>query len=315
MQLYFHPVSDHSHRVRLFLSTLGIEAEIITVDLAKGAHKQPDFLQLNRFGQVPVLVDGNTVLSDSSSILVYLAQKRAAKLIGCRIRRRVPQPFAEGPNSVFIREPVSNISPFRRLRLLSLRNYLIHAVGLLLLFRSEHRQQPRHIRRRSGLLRLNEEYRPRCPVFARPLKEAEWEPGAGTLLEPAEAHGLTPEFGCRSCTCGTCRVCVIAGKAAYEAQTGTECGDTEALICCAVLAASESGEAGPLHLDIPATRNPVRQLSPGGLTILLPRYACYVRPSSRRTLDRSRSSETEMSATISMMDRPAGVTSITARSV
>jgi glutathione S-transferase len=107
MQLYFHPVSDHSHRVRLFLSILGIEAEIITVDLAKGAHKQPDFLQLNRFGQVLVLVDGNTVLSDSSSILVYLAQKRAAKLIGCRIRRRVPQPFNCGCLSWQARLPMA----------------------------------------------------------------------------------------------------------------------------------------------------------------------------------------------------------------
>jgi ferredoxin len=164
---------------------------------------------------------------------------------------------------VFIREPVSNIAPFRRLRLLSLRNYIIHAAGLLPLSRSEHLRQPSSYTETFGPASIKRRIpspmpgKPWCRaskavqvLFTRSLKEAEWELGAGTLLEPAEAHGLRPEFGCRSCTCGTCRVCVIAGKAAYEAQTSTECGDTEALICCAVLAASESGEAGPLHLRI-----------------------------------------------------------------
>ncbi len=45
------------------------------VDLRKGAHKQPDFLQLNTFGQVPVLDDNGTVIPDSNAILVYLARR------------------------------------------------------------------------------------------------------------------------------------------------------------------------------------------------------------------------------------------------
>src|SRR5258708_21201005 len=75
MKLYFHPLSGHSHRARLFLSLLDVDHEAIEVDLSKGAHKAPDFLKLNPFGQVPVLVDGDTVISDSNSILVYLAKK------------------------------------------------------------------------------------------------------------------------------------------------------------------------------------------------------------------------------------------------
>lgn len=75
MKLYFHPLSGHSHRARLFLSLLDVDHETIEVDLSKGAHKAPDFLKLNPFGQVPVLVDGDTVISDSNSILVYLAKK------------------------------------------------------------------------------------------------------------------------------------------------------------------------------------------------------------------------------------------------
>ncbi|MHC1551557.1 glutathione S-transferase family protein [Phyllobacterium sp. K27] len=75
MKLYFHPLSGHAHRARLFLSLVGQKFELIEVDLARGEHKTPEFLALNSFGQVPVLVDGETVISDSNAILVYVARK------------------------------------------------------------------------------------------------------------------------------------------------------------------------------------------------------------------------------------------------
>jgi glutathione S-transferase len=73
--LYRHALSGHSHRVETFLSILGLSADIVDVDLANGAHKQPDYLAKNRFGQVPVLEDGSDTLSDSNAILVYLATR------------------------------------------------------------------------------------------------------------------------------------------------------------------------------------------------------------------------------------------------
>ena len=75
MKLYYHPLSGHAHRAHLFLSILGADFELVKVDLQSGAHKGPDFLRLNRFGQVPVLDDSGTILSDSNAILVYLAKK------------------------------------------------------------------------------------------------------------------------------------------------------------------------------------------------------------------------------------------------
>ncbi len=75
MKLYVHPLSGHSHRAVLFFSLINQPVELIEVDLVKGAHKAPDFLKINRFGQVPVLVDGNTVIADSNGILVYAAKK------------------------------------------------------------------------------------------------------------------------------------------------------------------------------------------------------------------------------------------------
>ncbi|MGY4495391.1 glutathione S-transferase family protein [Pseudomonas sp. TE3610] len=74
IKLYHVALSGHAHRAQLMLSLLQLPTELITVDLAKGEHKTPAFLALNPFGQVPVLDDNGTVLSDSNAILVYLAK-------------------------------------------------------------------------------------------------------------------------------------------------------------------------------------------------------------------------------------------------
>jgi glutathione S-transferase len=79
MKLHYHPISGHAHRAQLFLGLLGLEHELIEVDLASGAHKSPDFLAMNMFGQVPVLEDEDTIISDSNAILVYLAKKANAQ--------------------------------------------------------------------------------------------------------------------------------------------------------------------------------------------------------------------------------------------
>jgi glutathione S-transferase len=75
MKLYYHPLSGHAHRARLFLGLLGVPHELVEVDLANRAHKAPDFLALNRLGQIPVLDDDGTIVADSNAILVYLAKK------------------------------------------------------------------------------------------------------------------------------------------------------------------------------------------------------------------------------------------------
>lgn len=75
MKLYGHPLSGHCHRVQLFLSLLAQPVELVEVDLLARAHKAPEFLKLNPFGQVPVLADGDHVICDSNAILVYLSKK------------------------------------------------------------------------------------------------------------------------------------------------------------------------------------------------------------------------------------------------
>lgn len=75
MKLYHYELSGHAHRAALFLSLAGVEHELIEVDLAAGAHKQPEFLALNAFGEVPVLDDDGIIIADSLAILVYVAKK------------------------------------------------------------------------------------------------------------------------------------------------------------------------------------------------------------------------------------------------
>jgi glutathione S-transferase len=75
IRLYRHPLSGHAHRVELFLALLDLPFERVDVDLIKGAHKTPEFLARNPFGQVPVIEDGGTTVADSNAILVYLATR------------------------------------------------------------------------------------------------------------------------------------------------------------------------------------------------------------------------------------------------
>lgn len=75
IKLYGHELSGNCYKVKLLLSLLGIEYEWLKVDLLKGEHQTPQFLALNPFGQVPVIVDGDFVLADAQAILVYLVKQ------------------------------------------------------------------------------------------------------------------------------------------------------------------------------------------------------------------------------------------------
>lgn len=77
LRIHSFPLSGHAHRAVLFASIAGLDHEVILVDLASGAHKQPEFLAMNPAAQVPVLEDNGVFISDSNAILVYLARKYA----------------------------------------------------------------------------------------------------------------------------------------------------------------------------------------------------------------------------------------------
>lgn len=74
MRLYYHPMSSCSRRVLLVARQLGIQLELISVDLFRGEQNTPSFLQLNPNHQVPVLEDEGYVLWESYAIMQYLAE-------------------------------------------------------------------------------------------------------------------------------------------------------------------------------------------------------------------------------------------------
>jgi glutathione S-transferase len=74
MKLYgFGPT--RSLRALWGLKELDADFEFVPVNLAAGDHRRPDFLRLNPVGKVPVLVDGDLVLTESAAIVMYLADK------------------------------------------------------------------------------------------------------------------------------------------------------------------------------------------------------------------------------------------------
>jgi glutathione S-transferase len=81
-----------SIRARWTLQELGVDFEAISVNLFAGEAQRPEFLQLNPAAKIPVLVDGDFVLTESAAIVLYLAEK-AGKLHAddLRARTRVTQ--------------------------------------------------------------------------------------------------------------------------------------------------------------------------------------------------------------------------------
>lgn len=73
--LYGIWLSGPTYKAGLALSLMGQPFAYKHVDLRAGAHKQPDYLAINRFGQVPALVDGDLKLCQSGAILLHLADK------------------------------------------------------------------------------------------------------------------------------------------------------------------------------------------------------------------------------------------------
>jgi glutathione S-transferase len=81
MKLYDFAFSPNCRKVHALAYELGVELEFVRVDLPKGGQRAPAFLAINPNGRVPVLVDGDLVLWESTAILRYLAGKAGSPLV------------------------------------------------------------------------------------------------------------------------------------------------------------------------------------------------------------------------------------------
>jgi glutathione S-transferase len=72
--LYGFAASPNTYTVALMLSLCRHPFSYIHVSLRDGAHKQPDYLVKNRYGQVPALRDGQTYFVQSAAILLHISE-------------------------------------------------------------------------------------------------------------------------------------------------------------------------------------------------------------------------------------------------
>jgi len=72
--LYHHPFSRAATAVWM-LEEVGVPYELAFVDIMKGGQKSADLLALNPMGKLPILVDGDAVVTESAAIGLYLADR------------------------------------------------------------------------------------------------------------------------------------------------------------------------------------------------------------------------------------------------
>jgi glutathione S-transferase len=69
-------ISPPARSSLMVIRNLKLKVEIIDIDLLKGDHLKDNFLKLNPLHQIPVLIDGDYVLSESRAIATYLVNSK-----------------------------------------------------------------------------------------------------------------------------------------------------------------------------------------------------------------------------------------------
>ena len=100
IRLYDYPDCPFCKKVRVVLAEKDLEYERVHVDLRKGEQKAPEFLKLNPYGKVPVLIDEDVVVYDSTIINEYLDEEYPNPLLmpedsAGRARVRLLEDFAD----------------------------------------------------------------------------------------------------------------------------------------------------------------------------------------------------------------------------
>jgi len=72
IKLYDFLPCPFGQKIRIILAEKGLSYELVQIDFTQGEQRKPDFLRLNPFGRVPVLIDEDTTVYDSTIIAEYL---------------------------------------------------------------------------------------------------------------------------------------------------------------------------------------------------------------------------------------------------
>jgi glutathione S-transferase len=88
MKLYYHPVSTTCRAVMLGAAEMGITLDYQLVDLMTGEHLKPDYAAVNPNCLVPCLEDGDFRLTESATILRFLADSVGSPAYPAELRQR-----------------------------------------------------------------------------------------------------------------------------------------------------------------------------------------------------------------------------------
>ena len=88
MKIYAFDGSPTSRIVLLFCAEERIEFDKVDINLLEGAHLAPSYTAINPCSLVPVLEDGDFRLSESSTILKYLAEKFQSRAYPSELKSR-----------------------------------------------------------------------------------------------------------------------------------------------------------------------------------------------------------------------------------
>lgn len=80
MQLYCDPISTACRPLLALIAQHDLQVEIKPISLMAGEHLTDDFARINPRKVVPVLVEGDFVLTESGAILRYLAERAGSAL-------------------------------------------------------------------------------------------------------------------------------------------------------------------------------------------------------------------------------------------
>lgn len=102
IKLYDFLPCPFGQKVRVVLAEKSLSYELVEVDLSRNEQRRPEFLRLNPFGKVPVLIDEDTVVYDSTIINEYLDDEYPDPLVlprlehsSLRARARMFEDFAD----------------------------------------------------------------------------------------------------------------------------------------------------------------------------------------------------------------------------
>jgi len=72
---FYHNPQSRAALTHWLLEEIGTEYEIMPVAYEDGSMRTPEFLAINPMGKIPVIVDGDTIVTETTAIAIYLADK------------------------------------------------------------------------------------------------------------------------------------------------------------------------------------------------------------------------------------------------